>query len=124
MTQIYSTDRERRLRLVLRVAQVAGWLLLVLVLMVLLFGGNLVATTIAAVSGTAIVATSFLALRRLPGRDRRARRLALAAGAVTLVVGLVYGTSPDTGILALGLIVVGVAILVLALLRDDPELTT
>jgi len=123
VTQIYSTDRERRLRLVLLVSLVAGALLLLLVLMVLLFGGNLVATAIAGAAGSLIVLTAWWALRSLSDRDRRARTAAVANGVTALVAGFVYGTSPDTAILALALIGVAIAVLLLALLRDDPELT-
>jgi tetrahydromethanopterin S-methyltransferase subunit F len=118
---VYSLDRERRLRLVLRVALFAGVLLGLLTLFVLLTDRELWRDAVTAGSaGAAVLVASVVALRQLPARDRRARTAATLAGAVTLLIGFLFAAT----ILGFAMIVIGLVVLLLARLRDDPELVT
>ena len=121
MPLVYSADRERRLRLVLRVDAVAGALMCLLAVFVLFVDESLrTAAAVFAVAGVVVLVASGLALRAVAGRDRRAKVAASVAGALTLVIGFLFAKA----ILGFALIVVGLVIVVLALLRDDPELVT
>ena len=122
MDVIYGADRERRLRLVLRVVVAVGVMLTLLAAWTLLaasdeFRGFGVAL---GVLGITQLGVSTLTLRALPARDRNAKRAAIATGSVVLVSGFMLAS----GILGWAMIVLGIAVLVLAVLRDDPELTS
>jgi O-antigen/teichoic acid export membrane protein len=119
VTTIYSSDRERRLRLLLRVVLVLGVLLAALAAYAVGVIGDdqrkpgLVFAAMAVV----LTVTSVVALRVLPGRDANAKRAALAAGAVVAAVGLAFLPS----YLGIVILVLAGVLLTLALLRDDPE---
>jgi hypothetical protein len=119
VTTIYSSDRERRLRLLLRVVLVLGVLLAALAAYAVGVIGDdqrkpgLVFAAMAVV----LTVTSVVALRVLPGRDANAKRGALAAGAVVTAVGLAFLPS----YLGIVILVLAGVLLTLALLRDDPE---
>jgi O-antigen/teichoic acid export membrane protein len=119
VTAIYSSDRERRLRLLLRVVFVFGVLLAALGAFAVGVVGDdqrrpgLLFAAMAVV----LLVTSAVALRVLPGRDANAKRAAIAAGIVVAAVGLAFLPS------YLGIVVLLLAgvLLTLALVRDDPE---
>jgi O-antigen/teichoic acid export membrane protein len=119
VTPIYSSDRERRLRLLLRVVFVLGVLLAALGAYAVGVVGDdqrrpgLVFAAMAVV----LLVTSVIALRVLRGRDANAKRAAIAAGIVVTAVGLAFLPS------YLGIVVLLLAgvLLTLALVRDDPE---
>jgi uncharacterized protein YqgC (DUF456 family) len=119
VTPIYSSDRERRLRLLLRVAFVLGVLLAAVAAYAVGVVGDdqrepgLVFAALAVV----LLVTSVVALRLLPARDGNAKRAAIVAGLAVVLAGLAFLPS-YLGILIL--VLAGV-MLTLALLRDDPE---
>jgi O-antigen/teichoic acid export membrane protein len=119
VTPIYSSDRERRLRLLLRVVFVLGVLLAALAAYAVGVVGDDQRRPGLLFAGMAVVllVTSALALRVLPGRDVNAKRAAIAAGIVVAAVGLAFVPS------YLGIVILLLAgmLLMLALLRDDPE---
>ena len=121
MALVYSRDRVRRLRLVLNVGLVAGLLLALLAVFSVVTDTELLRFGLVVGGSAALVFGLCLAASRsLENRDARARTLATVAGAVTLVVGFVFAKT----ILGFAMIVLGITILVLALLRDDPDLVT
>lgn len=120
MTAIYSADRERRLRLVVRVVFVLGVLLAALAAYAVgVVGGDNRPFGVAVGAVAALLlAASGLALKVLPERDRTARLASVATGMVTLLAGLFLAKT----FLGVVVIVLAIAVLVLALLRDDPDL--
>ena len=121
MPLVYSPDRVRRLRLVLGVDVVAGVLLALLAVYLLVADDELgrVALTVGVV-GLLVTVLSVLAFRAVARRDGLAKRVAVATGVLTVVVGFFFAKL----ILGFTMIVLGLVILVLALLRDDPDLVT
>jgi O-antigen/teichoic acid export membrane protein len=119
VTPIYSTDRERRLRVLLRVVFVLGVLLAALGAYAVGVIGDDQRRPGLLLAGMAVVllVTSVLALRLLAGRDANAKRAAIVAGIVVAAVGLAFLPS------YLGVVILLLAgvLLALALLRDDPE---
>jgi len=119
VTPIYSSDRERRLRLLLRVVFVLGVLLAALAAYAVGVVGDDQRRPGLVFAGMAVVllVTSALALRVLSGRDANAKRAAIAAGIVVAAVGVAFVPS------YLGIVILLLAgvLLTLALLRDDPE---
>jgi hypothetical protein len=119
VTLVYSPDRERRLRLLLRVVFVTGVLLAALAAYAVGVVGDeqrepgLVFAALAVV----LLVTSAVALRLLPGRDAPAKRAAVMAGAAVVLVGLAFLPS----YLGIVILVIAAVLLMLALLRDDPE---
>lgn len=119
MTAIYSSDRERRLRLLLRVVFVLGALLAALAAYALGVIGDDQRRPGLVFAGMAVVllVTSVVALRILPGRDANAKRAAILAGIVVAVVGVAFVPS----YLGIVILLLSGVLLMLALLRDDPE---
>ena len=119
MTTIYSSDRERRLRLLLRVVLVLGVLLAMLAAYAIGIIGDDQRTPglVFAAMAVVLTVTSVIALRVLPGRDANAKRAAVVAGIVVAAVGLVFLPS----YLGIVILVLAGVLLMLALLRDDPE---
>jgi O-antigen/teichoic acid export membrane protein len=119
VTPIYSSDRERRLRLLLRVVFVLGVLLAALAAYAVGVVGDDQRRPGLVFAGMAVVllVTSAVALRVLPGRDTNAKRGAIAAGVVVAAVGLAFVPS----YLGIVILVLAGVLLMLALLRDDPE---
>jgi hypothetical protein len=119
VTPVYSSDRERRLRLLLRATFVLGALLAALAAYAVGVVGadqrrpGLVLAALAVL----LLVTSGIALRVLPGRDANARWAAIVAGIAVVLAGLAFLPS-YLGIVIL--LLAGVQ-LTLALLRDDPE---
>lgn len=121
MPLVYSLDRVRRLRLVLGVDVFAGALLVMLAVFIATNDDEL-RRFAGVVAGAGILVASLAAftLRALAGRDRRAKVGAAVTGALTILVGFLFAKM----ILGFAMILVGIVILVLALLRDDPDLVT
>jgi hypothetical protein len=119
VTTIYSSDRERRLRLLLRVVFALGVLLAALGAYAVGVIGDDQRTPGLVFAGMAVVllVTSVVALRVLPGRDANAKRAAIASGVVVAAVGLAFLPS----YLGIVILVLAGVLLMLALLRDDPE---
>lgn len=117
---IYSEDRERRLRLVLGAVVAFGVLLALLGLYAALgSGGEYTRFGTALVIAAALVLTSgVVALRSLPSRGRNAKTATVVTGVLVLVVGM--GLAPN--FLGVVVIVLAIAVLLLALLKDDPDL--
>lgn len=119
MTLVYSSDRERRLRLLLRVVFVLGVLLAALAAYAIGVVGDdqrkpgLVFAALAVV----LLVTSVVALRALPGRDANAKRAAIIAGIAVAVAGLAFVPS----YLGIVILVLAGVQLMLALVRDDPD---
>ena len=121
MTLIYSTDRERRLRLVLRVVFFLGVMLAGLAAFATAVVGDDSRTPglVFGAIAVALLVASAVGLRRLPHRDTGARWAAVATGLVTVVAGLAFLPS----YLGVVIMLLAAVVLALALLRDDPELT-
>jgi hypothetical protein len=116
---VYSLDRVRRLRLVLAVDLLAGLLLVVLAVLILTTDDGLRGFGAAvAGAGTLVAALAAFALRALPGRDGRAKAGAAVAGGLTVLVGFLFARN----ILGFAMILIGIVLLALAMLRDDPDL--
>ena len=119
MTPVYSSDREVRLRLLLRVVFVMGALLAALAAYAIGVVGDdqrepgLVFAALAVV----LLVTSVVALRMLPGRDANAKRAVTVAGIAVVLTGLAFLPS----YLGIVILVVAGVLLMLALVRDDPE---
>ena len=121
MPLVYSLDRVRRLRLVLRVAAFTGVLLCLLGVFAAVTDDDLRRfALVAGAAGVAVLGSSVVGLRALDGRDGRAKVAALVAGALTVVVGFFFAKA----ILGFAMIVLGIVIVLLAALNDDPELET
>jgi peptidoglycan/LPS O-acetylase OafA/YrhL len=118
---VYSPDRVRRLRLVLGVDVFAGLLLALLATYFVVTDDGLrgEALTVGAL-GLVVGGLSGFTFRAAARRDGFAKKAAVASGALTVVVGLYFAKL----ILGLTMILIGVVILVLALLRDDPDPVT
>jgi hypothetical protein len=116
---VYSQDRVRRLRLVLAVGVIAGGLLALLGVASVASDADLrrVGLAVCAI-GLVVLGLAVATLRSLAARDARARTLATVTGAVTLVSGFFFARN----ILGFAMIVLGLTVLVLARLRDDPGL--
>lgn len=119
MTAIYSSDRERRLRLMLRVVFVIGALLAALAAYAVgvVGGDQRRAGLVFAGMAVVLLVTSAVALRVLPARDANAKRAAIAAGFVVAAVGLAFLPS----YLGIVILILAGVLLSLALLRDDAE---
>jgi hypothetical protein len=116
---VYSLDRVRRLRLVLGVDVLAGVLLIVLAVFIAVNDDELRRfAVVVAGAGAVVAALSALSLRSLPGRDQRTKVVAAVTGGLTILVGFLFAKM----ILGFAMILVGIVILALALLRDDPDL--
>ena len=114
---VYSTDRARRLRIVSWIVAVLAALLAVFSIALAVGGdGDKRATGIFSLCVAAVLlGVSVLAIRLLPGRDRPAKRSAVAAGIVSLLAGLMLAGTWLSFVLPL----VALGLLFLALLPDE-----
>jgi hypothetical protein len=121
VTLIYSTDRERRLRLVLRVVLVLGVMVgaLAVFAAVAVGGDTRTSGLVFGAIAVALLASSSAGLRMLPRRDAGARWSAVATAVVTTVAALAFVPS----YLGIVILLLAAVVLALALLPDDPELT-
>lgn len=116
---VLSEDRVGRLRPVLYV--VAAVALLVVVLAVVVWAqGETAGGVVALVVGAVLLAASVSALRLLPQRSAGAKRATLATGVLCALAGLALAGSW----LAFLLPLLGLGLLFLALINDDPATTT
>jgi hypothetical protein len=113
---VYSEDRVTRLRLVLWVVVGVGVLVALLAALTLADGKHPAAGVVALVIAAALLGSSGWTLRLLPAGERPAKIAAVATGVLCLVCGLLAGSW-----VAFVLLVVGLGVLFLALLPDDPE---
>ncbi|WP_205475064.1 hypothetical protein [Nocardioides sp. SYSU D00038] len=114
----YTDDRVRRLTIALGVAGALGLTVLVLALAAVQRTGDLVTADVVVGSTGAVVllatgAAIAVVRRRLPV----GRRVASGAGALTSLGGLLLAASP----LGLLMVLVGLGVLALALLADEPQ---
>ena len=116
---VYSEDRQRRLGWVLKAALFFGSVIGGLGVVGLVAGsGDLYGFWVrVTVSAVLILGTSALSLRTIGDGDPRARTITTVCGTVTLVGGAVQ----LEWIFGFLLLVLGIAVLLLARLNDDPE---
>ncbi|MDN4174018.1 hypothetical protein QWY28_13740 [Nocardioides sp. SOB77] len=120
---VYSEDRARRLRLALYVALGVGVLVAAFAVWVLVGvlpddGGAATYAVSLVVSALLVLGSTGLALRLLPARTAPAKRACVAVGVLLLPASVLVG---QLGFVA---IVVGLSVLFLALIADDPALDT
>jgi drug/metabolite transporter (DMT)-like permease len=116
-TPVYSADRVRRLRLVLLIVSVIAVVLAVLAAFILVSGDNRSAGAVAVVVAGLLLGSTGVALRLLPERGRPAK----VATIVTAVVCVLSGVGLAGSWLAFLLPLLGLGLLFLALVADDPE---
>lgn len=120
---VYSRDRARRLRMALWVALGVGVVVAALAVWVLVGvlpddGDAATYAVSLVVAAVVLLGTTTLALRVLPSRTVAARRACIAVGVLLLPVSVLVGQ------LGFVTIVVGLSVLFLALIADDPSLDT
>lgn len=115
--KVYSEDRVRRLRLVLRIVVAIGVLVAVLAAFILARGEGRGSGAFAMVVAGLLLGSSASALRLLPQRERPAKIATVVTGAVCLLCGIGLAGSW----LAFLLPLLGVGLLFLALVADEPE---
>lgn len=120
---VYSQDRERRLRMALYVALgigavVAAFAVWVLVGVLPDDSGALTYAVSLTVAAVVVLGVTGFALRALPARTAEAKRWCVVVGVLLLPVSVLLGQ------LGFVTIVVGLSVLFLALIADDPSLDT
>jgi drug/metabolite transporter (DMT)-like permease len=114
---VYSQDRVTRLRLVLAIVVAIGAATAVLAAFVLADAGHRAVGVVTMVVAGLLLGTSITALRLLPAAERSAKVAAVATGVLCLLCGIgLAGTW-----LAFLLPLIGLGLLFLALLPDEPE---
>ncbi|MDN4161811.1 hypothetical protein [Nocardioides abyssi] len=122
-TVVYSQDRTRRLRMALYVALGLGVVVAALAVWILVgvlpddSGALTYAVSLTAAAVVVLGVTTF-ALRALPSRTVEAKRWCVAVGVVLIPVSVLLGQ------LGFVTIVVGLSVVFLALIADDPALDT
>jgi O-antigen/teichoic acid export membrane protein len=114
---VYSADRVRRLRLVLGIVVALAVLLAVLAVFVLASGDDLRAGIFALVVAALLLGASATALTLLGEAGRGSKTAAVTTGVLCVLCGLALAGSW----LAFLLPVLGLGLLFLALIPDDPE---
>ena len=117
---VYSPDRVRRLRLVLAVVVVIAAFVAALAVLILLDGGHRSAGVIAVVVAVLLLGSSATALQQLTSAGRAARPATVTTGLLCLLSGIGLAGSW----LAFLLPLVGLGLLFLALLPDDPDIVS
>ncbi|QIG43694.1 hypothetical protein G5V58_13820 [Nocardioides anomalus] len=117
MTPVYSLDRVRRLRLVLLIVAALAVVIAVLAAFILARGDNRSAGAVAVVVAGLLLGATGAALRLLPDRGRPAK----IATVVTAVVCVLSGVGLAGTWLAFLLPLLGLGLLFLALIADEPE---
>jgi hypothetical protein len=114
---VYSLDRVNRLRMVLAIVVAIGVLIAVFAAFILVDGDHRGAGVYAMIVAGLLLGASGTALKLLPNADRPAKIAAVATGVLCFVSGVgMAGTW-----LAFLLPLIGVGLLFLALLPDEPE---
>jgi hypothetical protein len=114
--RVYSEDRVRRLRLVLWVVVAIGVFVALLALLTLTGGDHPEAGVAAVVVAGLLLGSSGTALRLLPDAARPARIAAVITGVLCMVSGVLSGSW-----VAFLLLLIGLGLVFLALLPDEPE---
>jgi drug/metabolite transporter (DMT)-like permease len=114
--RVYSEDRVRRLRMVLRIVAGIGVFVGVLAVLTFASGGHRSAGVAAVVVAGLLIGSSVTALRLLPDAERPARVASIVTGALCMVSGVLSGSW-----VAFLLLLVGLGLVFLALIPDDPE---
>jgi drug/metabolite transporter (DMT)-like permease len=115
---VYSPDRVTRLRLVLAIVVAIGVLVAVFAAFIVVDGDHRGAGVFAMVVAGMLLGTSGTALKLLPDAERPAKIASVVTGVLCFVAGIgLAGTW-----LAFLLPLIGVGLLFLALLPDEPEL--
>jgi hypothetical protein len=116
--RVYSEDRVGRLRAVLWIVFVIGVLVALLAVLTFTSGGHARAAVGATVVAGLLLGSSSTALRLLPDAERPAKIACVTTGAMCMVSGVLAGSW-----IAFLLLFVGVGLVFLALLPDEPEAT-
>jgi hypothetical protein len=115
---VFSPDRVSRLRMVVWIVAAIGALVALLALLTLTSGDDRAAGVAPAVVAVVLLGSSGTALRLLREAERPAKLAAIATGALCVVSGVLSGSW-----LAFLLLLVGLVLVFLALLPDEPEAT-
>jgi hypothetical protein len=113
---VYSEDRVGRLRMVLWIVVAIGALVALLGVSTIAAGEHRGAGLVATVVAVVLLGSSGTALRLLPQAERPAKIATILTGALCMVSGAVSGSW-----IAFLLLVIGLVLLFLALLPDEPE---
>jgi drug/metabolite transporter (DMT)-like permease len=113
---VYSEDRTGRLRMILWIVLVIGVLIAVLAVLTVAAGEHREAGVVAVVIAGLLLGSSGTALRLLPDAERPAKIASVITGVLCLVCGVLSGSW-----VAFLLLVIGLGLLFLALLPDEPQ---
>jgi hypothetical protein len=113
--RVYSEDRVRRLRMVLRIVVGIGVFVAVLAMLTFAAGGHRGAGVAAVVVAGLLIGSSATALRLLPEAERPAKVASIATGVLCMVSGALSGSW-----VAFLLLLVGLGLVFLALIPDEP----
>ena len=113
---VYSEDRVRRLRMVLWIVVAVGAFVAVLAVLILASGDDTRAGVFAVVVAGLLLGSSGTSLRLLPDAEQPAKVATVTTGVLCMVAGLVSGTW-----VAFLLLLVGLGLIFLALLPDEPD---
>jgi drug/metabolite transporter (DMT)-like permease len=114
--RVYSEDRVRRLRTVLRIVAGIGVFVAVLAVLTFTAGGHRSAGVAAVVVAGLLIGSSVTALRLLPDAERGAKIASIVTGLICMVSGVLSGSW-----VAFLLLLIGLGVVFLALIPDDPE---
>jgi hypothetical protein len=113
---VYSEDRVGRLRMVLWVVVVIGALVALLAVLTVTGGEHRTAGVVGIVVAGVLLGSSGTTLRLLPDAGRPAKIATVVTGVLCMAAGVVSGS-----LVAFLLLLIGLGLLFLALLPDDPE---
>jgi hypothetical protein len=114
--RVYSEDRVRRLRTVLWIVAAVGVFVALLAVLTFSAGGHQSAGIAAVVVAGLLLGSSGTALRLLPAAERPAKIATVVTGVLCMVSGVLSGSW-----VAFLLLLVGLGLVFLALIPDDPE---
>ena len=114
--RVYSEDRVRRLRMVLWIVVGVGALVALLAVLTLTATDHRAAGTFALVVAGLLLGSSGTALRLLPDAERPAKIATVVTGVLCIVCGVLSGSW-----VAFLLLLMGLGLIFLALLPDEPE---
>jgi drug/metabolite transporter (DMT)-like permease len=113
---VYSEDRVRRLRTVLWIVVAIGVFVALLAVLTITDGEHRGAGVVAVVVAGLLLGSSGTALRLLPDAERPARTATVVTGALCLVSGVLSGSW-----VAFLLLLMGLGLIFLALIPDEPQ---
>jgi drug/metabolite transporter (DMT)-like permease len=114
--RVYSEDRVRRLRPVLWIVAAIGVFVAILGVLTLSVGDHTSTGVAALVVAVLLLGSSGTALRLLPHAERPAKVATLVTGLLCIVSGVLSGSW-----IAFLLLLMGLGVIFLALIPDDPE---